>query len=1004
MKIPEKPVDESARLQALHRLNLLDTADEERFDRITRQAQYEFQVPIALVSLVDKERQWFKSRRGLDATETPRNVSFCGHAIHGDGPLVVEDALEDLRFADNPLVVNDPKIRFYAGCPIRSPDGYRVGTLCLIDSVPRRFDNDQRRELSLLAQQVELELREYNKGQVIKAPAEPVRFGRFLSSRIGALLVSLAMFIGLLFPVFQSDSRYVDSIKLEREKAATTQLALLRGNIESDLNAKIYLVHGLTGIVQIDESLTQDRFHRFAEQLGNNIKGLKSLQLAPKGIVGYVWPLETNRAAIGHDLLADPSRRLAAQKAMKARSIWLAGPLNLIQGGQAIIARYPIFKEIEGEEAFWGFATLLLGVEDLINSAIPTSVLEKYQLAIRGVDGLGETGAVFYGNEELFTGVNLRNDIKLPAGNWQIAIRPIVGWSPSWQVRQARIGMLASGAALVSIILYFLLRIPARLRKSIHIATTNLERSESRFRDAVEALSDGFVVFDSAGNLALTNAIFQRLFTSSNSLPALGASFESLLARGVNDGTIRVPAGIDKSEFIAARSDDFFAVSSHFELLLADGRSIDVIFSSMRDGGRVGFFRDISEQKLNQAQLETEKFRAESASRAKSEFLATVSHEVRTPLNGVLSMLDMLSADELLSNDQRSMAITANDSAAHLLAILNDILDVSKIEAGKLDLDERPMNINAVVKGASDLVAHQAAEKGLSLTAKTDPELDNISVKGDAGRIRQVILNLLSNAVKFTDAGSVKVRTSKVALKGGSLSFNIAVEDTGIGFSEKDKETIFEAFSQIDSTADRKHEGTGLGLAICRKLVEAMGGEIAVTSERNVGTIFEVTLNLTIDDAVACVDETSLASGKLLTPASLGIENKKLLLVEDGLTNQIVVKAMLKETGYDIDLAENGIEAIAAVKAQTYDIVLMDIFMPEMDGVTATQEIRQIPGCKTLPIVALTANAMEGDRKRFEEAGMNDYLAKPVKRDDLLHTLSRYVLTEGFVAEDMPTH
>ncbi len=996
MKTAPLPADEAQRLQALRRMDILDTVSEERFDRITRQAQHDFQVPIALICFVDKDRQWFKSSRGIESKETPRDISFCGHAIHEDELFLVEDASLDPRFADNPLVVDDPGIRFYAAAPIRSQNGYRVGTLCIIDKRPRSFSQRDQVALRNLAIKVERELWSSEPKASESILQQPMKLARLFSSKVGAGLIAGLVFCALLAGVFASDGDFSNSVKLEREKAALSELAIVRANIESTLNAKIYLVHGLTGIVQLTDSLDQSRFQQYAQQLGQNIDGLMSLQLAPGGIVKFVWPYETNKIAIGHDLLADDNRRRAAEAAINSRSIWLAGPLNLIQGGQAIIARSPIFVGDVGTEKFWGFATLLLDTEAVLSAAITPTLLERYDVAVRGVDGLGKEGAVFWGSGTLFRKGPITGEISLPAGSWQVALRPKAGWNPAWQMRQGRTALLASGSALVSFLLFLILRIPARLRKSVREATTSLQQSQSQFRDAVEALPDGFVVFNKLGELALANGNFQSFFRSSEEQTVLaGVKFEQMFSEGVHSGYVKTPLQQSAKEFIEEQVEGFWSVSHRTELALEDGRVIDVLYCSMGDGGRVGFFRDITQLKQDQAQLVTEKMRAEQANQAKSEFLATVSHEVRTPLNAVLGMLELLSTDGSLSSDQRSMASTANLSAIHLLAVLNDILDVSKIEAGKLELEEKAFDINALIVNSSDLIRNQAEEKGLAVNVAVDPALTKGQVVGDAARVRQIVLNLLSNAVKFTDVGSIAISASLVADEGENRRFLVRVEDTGVGFPDSDRETIFEAFSQLESASDRRFGGTGLGLAICKKLVDALGGEISVRSEPGVGSIFELSFCFKRALVTAKPDApTTDSSLGAVTPRQLGIGDKRLLLVEDGVTNQIVVQAMLKDTGYVIELAENGREAVDAVKRADYDVVLMDIFMPEMDGIEATKIIRKLGSGQHVPIIALTANAMAGDRERFEQSGMNDYLAKPVKRDELLAMLGRYVLTD----------
>jgi signal transduction histidine kinase/DNA-binding NarL/FixJ family response regulator len=414
---------------------------------------------------------------------------------------------------------------------------------------------------------------------------------------------------------------------------------------------------------------------------------------------------------------------------------------------------------------------------------------------------------------------------------------------------------------------------------------------------------------------------------------------------------------------------------------------------------------------------------AERASSAKSEFLARMSHEIRTPMNGVMGMSELLQATELTAR-QRHLSETISRSAEALLQIINDILDFSKVEAGKMELERVEFNLREAVEETIEIFAARAHAKGLELACVIEDDVPN-AVCADPMRLRQVLINLVGNAIKFTDSGEVTVRVRAVG-KEGLLRFEVI--DTGIGISEEAQAHIFNAFSQADSFTTRKYGGTGLGLAICRQLAALMGGQIGVHSESNRGSTFwfevrldpaaETTPTLTrlprlnlagprsllVDDseggapraasaAAAGASEASSAGSAAPAPGGRAA-GPKILLVEDNPVNREVAVGMLESLGCTAHSAENGRLAVEAMNAAAYDAVLMDCQMPVMDGLTATGEIRrreQHSGGARVPIIALTANAMEGDRERCLAAGMDDFLSKPFTQQQLATLLRRWL-------------
>lgn len=552
------------------------------------------------------------------------------------------------------------------------------------------------------------------------------------------------------------------------------------------------------------------------------------------------------------------------------------------------------------------------------------------------------------------------------------------------------------------------------------ISFQKLQESEEKYRTILESIEEGYFEVDLSGNITFINDSVCKI---------LGYSHDELITMNNREYTDAETSAMMFKLFNEIFRTGRPATIMDYQIIRKGGekRTLEISAYLMNDqeGKPVGFrgvARDITEKKQTE-EMRRAKLAAEDANRAKSRFLANMSHEIRTPLNGIIGMTELAMATDMDSNQRKILQTLQTESNA-LLGIISDILDFSKIEAEMLELEEIPFDLTGMVDALVSSFAHTAKQKGLDFKAHLAPEVP-AGVTGDPGRLRQILTNLVGNALKFTEKGEITIDINVAEDLGKRAKLRFLVRDTGIGIPKEKLETIFESFTQADSSTTRKYGGTGLGTTISKQLAEMMGGEIGVESEVGSGSCFWFTAVLTREpmDAAAPIkrNEEEYARARQATNQR---KPSKILLVEDYPTNQDVAMSHLRAAGYDVDLAENGLQAVDLFRQNQYNLILMDVQMPVMDGYEATRQIRKLetenrqiqfndrtddhqrspfsdtrkpsatthcpPSIHRVPIIAMTGHAVEGYRKECMEAGMDDYLAKPLTRKHFLAMVDKW--------------
>ena len=748
----------------------------------------------------------------------------------------------------------------------------------------------------------------------------------------------------------------------------------IRLHLERTLVTAMVRTRAMASQIVAHGDVTSVEFAKAAEMLLRGQAAIRNIGVSHGTRLDMIYPQAGNEGALGADYRKIERQWPMVRRAIETRSTVVVGPVQLIQGGTGLVIREPVFLPDAqgGENHLFGLVSIVLNIPVVYAEAGLDRDDLPIEVAIKGRDGLGVQGEMISGDSSIFAKNPVVADVQFPFGSWRLAAIPKGGWddaAPLFSLTR----LLGAG--------FFLFVVLVSFGTAHHVIERRrlLDRvgmSEERFRNLLRIASDGVHILDMEGRLIMWSDTFLRM---------LGYSEVEAQTLSVADWDT-----VYKLDELLPRIRHLIANPEVFETRHRrhDGSEFDVEINAcgIELGGKSYLYassRDISERKLHEEELRQAKLVAEQADKAKSDFLAVMSHEIRTPITSVMGTADLL-ARTPLSEEQGGYLAILRSATGTLLAILNDILDISKIEAGKIEIEATPFRLRDAVTEVADLGRGNASAKGLTLDVAIRMDVPDIVV-GDPTRVKQALFNLTSNAVKFTERGSVAIRVSTDQRTESSATLLIEVADTGIGMTNEQMDGLFTAFSQADRSTTRRFGGTGLGLAISKKLLELMGGEIRVESQPDVGTTFRISLPFAIGKA------EDVSSGNIIQAASaLPLRPLSILVAEDNRINRMLVQSMLRKTGHEVTVAEDGRQALAAVIAGDFDIVLMDMQMPEMDGEEATAAIRALPYPKNqIPVLALTADVMVEHRARYLKAGVNDLVAKPIDWEVLSAALSK---------------
>ncbi|RYU96287.1 PAS domain S-box protein [Emticicia agri] len=1051
------PVNEKDRLKALKSYNLLDSVNEEEFDRLTRLASIICGVPISLVSLVDEERQWFKSKIGLKDNETSRDISFCQYTIMDKAIFEVEDATQDERFKDNPLVLGEPNIRFYAGYPLIDPNGYALGSLCVIDDKPKKLNKKQEEALTIIAQEVISQI-------IARKEKEDLKNYETLFNLSNDLICIVNDgYFKKINPAFNHTLGWTNEQLLEKpvqdfihrediENSKEQLKALSNGEKTLSINNRYRTAEGDYKLLQwvvtkepdtgnsyaIGRDITEQ--HRIEHELVETKNMLESTNRIAR-IGAWKVNLETKEVIFSeitkeiHELspeyIPTIEHSMLVTKGEENRS----EIQNLVES--AIRTGEPFDTEIQivtdkgntkwvralGRVEFsQGKPNIIYGtIQDIDKEKQVRLELDKVYTELKAILD-ADSGVSIITSDNFGTVRTFNKGSELMLGykaEEVIGIKKASTFHDPEEVRKHAEKITAElGITLREVNEAFVAKPRLGItdtnewtyitkdgsRITVELSITPLTDPQKKITGFVGIAKDitakkiwerkimlseerhrGF--FEHSQGLMCTHDLKGRFLTVNPAgAQLLGYSAEEYLQKSLFDLVPAEYADVVKAYLHQIKEQGYF--KGLMKVQHRDGSfktwMYNNILSELMDGEKyvIGNAVDMTDRILMEKELIKAKVQAEQNAHAKDVFLANMSHEIRTPMNAIVGFANLLK-DTLLNEEQAEYLSYIITSTENLLGIINDILDISKIESGHIVIEEIPFSIKEIVKTVRSILKNKATEKGLELDCRIDENIPEVLL-GDPTRLNQILLNLANNAVKFTTSGSVNIIVEQNASTDTETTIAFKVVDTGIGIPQDKIDMIFDRFTQANSDTTRKFGGTGLGLSISKSLVELQNGELWVESVPDQGSTFAFTL--TYKKVKDEVSKNKNGNNILL------VSDKKVhvLLVEDNILNQKLALRVLEKFGFTSDLAANGRIATEKVRDNRYDIILMDLQMPEMDGYQATTFIRNELK-DTTPIMAMTAHSLVGEKDKCIEIGMNEYITKPFNQKELFDKIMSFV-------------
>ena len=1027
---------EAKRLAALNSYNVMDTLPEKEYDAITRLASYICQVPIALISLLDQERQWFKSSIGFDIDQTRRADSFCNYAILSDEVLEIDNATEDDRVKDNPFVTGDAHIRFYAGAPLIDPDGHRLGSLCVIDTVPRKLDEQQRDALRTLAAEVmsHLMLRKQQQALEVSLAAHKEFYNLFntspeihyiagADSSIEFINDAVTNILGYTpqqaigrslweFVVSKNREQFLPLIEMAIETGRSFELETQ--TVTATGEAKWI---GWCAIHKGGKWYASGRDITYQKQLTDE---LEQLSLVANNMVNgcsisdvndnVVWINDAFTNITGYDLRDVEGKRL--------RDIFVPGEsaINPIEEYKEKIQSKKSYSvhvyatRKDGQQVWLSLITSVIydqkgDVEKYIRiiSDITTRKTTQQDLEIlsfaaqkspAGMLTRDADGHVMWMNEaaEKITGYSLaemkgnkygtmllgpetdmsvfENAVKAFQQNQPYSIEILIykkDKTPVWVALSNN--PLFNGAGEVERQVSSVIDITERKHAEAELKLLSLVGS---------SINSGVVINNCKGEIEWVNPAFEKI--TGYYLKDVEKKFLGDVLQGDLTDTNVIQDARQLSKNRKSFEVDLLAYRKDRKPMWISVINSVILNKKGEVEKYIEVIIDISAKKKVELELITAKEEALQLSRAKDMFISVMTHEIRTPLNAVIGMSHLMLEGNTDPSQKENLDIL-KFSAENLMLLINDVLDFTKIETGNIELEKANVDLRDLVHSINGSMQFKTREKQIELTQKIDSDIP-ATVVGDRTRLSQILLNLVGNAVKFTESGGVTVELRVVEQTEQDVRIRFAITDTGIGIANNKLNTIFETFKQAEADTTRKYGGTGLGLAISKRLIELHDSRINVESRPGRGSTFWFAITF------KKADKNDYNNINVETGLNINV-----LVVDDNQINRLLINKILTKWGATIDFAENGLQAVNKVETnKNYDVVLMDIHMPEMGGLEATQVIRSKPEpyFKQLPIIALTASMLTNQMSQIGDAGMNDYILKPFEPKTLFEKLSRY--------------